>query len=240
VVVSGNRLMPGYSTKQESIAIAGVDDLIIRSLLDKQQFSDPEGDAERLGISSAMWPLFGLLWPSGSQLAARMAQRAISPAERVLEIGCGLALASLVAHRRGADVTASDCHPLAARFLRTNVLLNQLSPLPYRHGHWTSLLAPIGRDGELADALINGRYDLLIGSDVLYERDTDAKLPAFVAEHTTDNAEVWIVDPDRANRGAFSKQMAVHDFAVCEERLDCVATALSPAYKGRLLVYARR
>ena len=42
--------MPGYEVTQERVAVAGVDDLVIRSLLDKQQFSDPQGDAERLGI----------------------------------------------------------------------------------------------------------------------------------------------------------------------------------------------
>jgi hypothetical protein len=54
--------MPGYLIKQERIAITGVNDLIIRSLLDRQQFDDPLGEAERLGISSATWPLFGLPW----------------------------------------------------------------------------------------------------------------------------------------------------------------------------------
>lgn len=67
--------MPGYLTKQEDIAITGAADLIIQSLLDKQQFADPLGAAEALGISSAAWPLFGLLWPSGAQLAQRMASR---------------------------------------------------------------------------------------------------------------------------------------------------------------------
>lgn len=231
--------MPSYATKQERIAITGADDLIIRSLLDKQQFSDPHGDAERMGISSAMWPLFGLLWPSGAELAARIATRDMIPGERMLEIGCGLALASLVAHRRGADVTASDCHPLAEKFLRANLLLNELAPMHYRHGHWSNALAPMARDGIAASIVVHGRYDLLIGSDVLYERDADALLPKFIALHTTENAEVWIVDPDRGNRAAFSKQMAALSFGVREERLDRLASASADAYKGRLLVYAR-
>jgi predicted nicotinamide N-methyase len=231
--------MPTYQTKQETITIAGADDLIIRSLLDKQQFSDPHGDAERMGISSAMWPLFGLLWPSGAELAARMAARLITANERVLEIGCGLALASLVAHRRGADVTASDCHPLAAQFLSRNLMLNDLKPMQYRHGHWSSMLLPIGRNGDVASIVVHGRYDLMIGSDVLYERDAEALLPTFIARHTTDNAEVWIVDPDRGNRAAFSKQMANLGFRVREERLDRLATSGASGYKGRLLVYAR-
>ena len=97
----------GYFTKQENIAVAGVADMVIRSLLDKQQFHDPLEAALRLGISSASWPLFGLLWPSGARLAERLATRPVRAGERVLEIGCGLALSSLVGHRRGADMTAS-------------------------------------------------------------------------------------------------------------------------------------
>jgi predicted nicotinamide N-methyase len=231
--------MPCYETKQERIAVAGAADLIIRSLFDKQQFSDPYGDAERMGISSAMWPLFGLLWPSGAELAARMALRVMTVNERVLEIGCGLALASLVAHRRGVDVTASDCHPLAAQFLRKNLLLNALSPMQYRHGHWSSVLSPIGRDGVAASIMVHGRYDLIIASDVLYERDAGARLPIFIESHATENAEIWIVDPDRGNRAAFTKQMANLGFRVREERLNTLATVNTAVYKGRLLVYSR-
>jgi predicted nicotinamide N-methyase len=228
-----------FETKQEVISINGADDLIIRSLLDKQQFSDPHGDAERMGISSAMWPLFGLLWPSGAELATRMALRVMTANERVLEIGCGLALASLVAHRRGVDVTASDCHPLAAQFLRNNLQLNALAPMQYRHGHWSSVLSPIGRDGVAASIVVHGRYDLIIASDVLYERDAGALLPIFIARHAAENAEIWIVDPDRGNRAAFTMQMAHLGFQVREERLDKLATEHTPAYKGRLLVYSR-
>ena len=87
--------MPGYQVKTETFAVGGVD-TIVRSLLDRQQFSDPLGVAQRLGISSASWPLFGMVWPSALVLAAHM-QRVPLGLRQVLEIGCGLALASLVA-----------------------------------------------------------------------------------------------------------------------------------------------
>jgi hypothetical protein len=131
--------MPGYRTKQESIAVQGVANLHIRSLFDNQQFADPLGLAAQVGISAATWPLFGLLWPSGAELAAHMALRPVTVGERILEIGCGLGLASLVRHRRGADMTASDCHPLAAQFLAENLRLNDLAPMKYRHGLWGSV-----------------------------------------------------------------------------------------------------
>jgi predicted nicotinamide N-methyase len=230
--------MPGYEVKHERIAIAGTDDLLIRSLLDRQQYSDPLGDAQRVGISSAAWPLFGLVWPSGLHLAARMALRPVS-GERILEIGCGLALASLVGHRRGADITASDCHPQAANFLRENARLNDLPPLKYRHGHWSADETPPTQGEASAVRLVAGEFELIIGSDLLYERDESGALPAFIDQHAGPKAEVWIVDPDRGNRPAFNRQMAAFGFGLREERLDTAASEGVAAYKGRLLVYRR-
>ena len=231
--------MPGYDTKQERIAVAGAEALTIRSLLDRQQFFDPFGDAERRGISSATWPLFGLLWPSGAHLAARIAARPVRPGERILEVGCGLALASLVGHRRGADVTASDCHPLAASFLRRNLRLNGLAPMQFRYGDWAAAEPRKARNRTLGSRTVHGRFDLVIGSDLLYERDEHSTLAGFIGRHTKPSAEVWIVDPDRGNRPAFNRQMAALGFRLSEERLAAPAAAGAAAYKGRMLIYRR-
>ena len=227
--------MPGYQTKQECVAIAGAADLQIRSLLDRQQFSDPLHAAERLGITSASWPLFGLLWPSGAYLAARMAAHVLQPGQRILEVGCGLGLASLVAHRRGADMTASDRHPLAAPFLAANLQLNLLPPMKYCHGDWD--LAAVA--GLAAQPVVTLRYELIIGSDVLYDRDASTALAGFIDRHATAASEVWIVDPDRGNRPAFSRAMAALGYALLQTRLQAHASAGVAAFKGRLLQYTR-
>ena len=227
--------MPGYRTRQARIAIPGAADLLIRSLLDRQQYSDPEGAAERLGISSAAWPLFGQLWPSALHLAGRLAVRELRPGERWLEIGCGLALARLVAHRRGVDVTASDKHPLAAEFLAHNLELNALPPMAYRHGDWALPAPPGVLDGARWTGAVRGRYDLLVASDVLYERDTGAMLAGFIARHALPVAEVWVVDPDRGNRPPFQRAMAAQGFTMEAERLH----AADGSYKGRLLRFGR-
>lgn len=229
--------MPGYETKTESIVVTGADNLQIRSLLDRQQFSDPLDAALRMGISSAAWPLFGLPWPSGNQLAQRMAVRTLTAGERILELGCGLGLPSLVAHRRGSEVTASDCHPLAGAFLRENLRLNGLPPLKYRHGHWNPLVAPRTETEIAAVPAVQGLFDLIIGSDLLYERDEPGDLAAFIGAHSAPHAEVWIVDPDRGNRPAFNRRMAEQGFLRREERLDIPATTIAGAYKGRVLIY---
>jgi predicted nicotinamide N-methyase len=221
--------MPGYLVKHEHIAVSGVANLHIRSLLDRQQFSDPLGHAEALGVPPSMWSLFGVLWPSGQQLAQHMAQRPLKTGERVLEIGCGLALASLVGHRRGIDVTASDQHPLAEDFLLANLALNNLPPLPYRRGDWA----------QLDPSSIEGRFDLIMGSDVLYERDDGGILPRFIEHHAQASAEVLIVDPDRGNRAAFNRRMAAMGFEVEQISLGPLLGTPGLPYKGRLLRYRR-
>lgn len=232
--------MPGYQLKLEQIQIPGVDDLQIRSLLDRQQFADPDGSALRQGVSSATWPLFGLLWPSGHELASRIARHPVQASQRILEMGCGLALASLVAHRRGADITATDCHPLAGLFLRDNLMLNHLPPLAYRHAQW----ALTDEDGQAyedvpASPVLQGCFDLLIGSDLLYERDDGGLLPSFIERHAQPQAQVWLVDPNRGNRAAFNRRMEALGFERHEELLSRAATPGRQAYAGRFLSYQR-
>lgn len=216
--------MPGYLTQVQTVAVGGVD-MQIRSLLDRQQFHDPEGAAERAGISSAAWPLFGMVWPSALVLAAQMEHIALGT-RRVLELGCGLALASLVVQRRQGRVTASDHHPLAESFLLENLRLNALPALRYRCGDWA-----------VTDPSL-GRFDLIVGSDVLYERGQPRLLSDFIERHSHDEAEVMIVDPDRGNRSAFNRHMAQLGFEGSERRVTQLPAGA--AYKGRVLSYLRR
>jgi predicted nicotinamide N-methyase len=150
-------------------------------------------------------------------------------------VGCGLALASLVAHRRGSDVTASDVHPLAARFLARNARLNRLPPLRYRHGDWA---APANAMATSDGARVHGRFELIIGSDVLYERDDAGHLSGFIDRHAQACAEVLIVDPNRGNRPAFHRRMAAAGFQM-QERLLAQPLGQHAAFRGRLLSYRR-
>jgi 2-polyprenyl-3-methyl-5-hydroxy-6-metoxy-1,4-benzoquinol methylase len=217
--------VPGYEVKFQQVGVIGGAGLEIRSLLDRQQYSDPLGEAEAAGISPATWPLFGQVWPSARKLADLMQVRELGGL-RILEIGCGLALASMVIHRRLGDITASDCHPLTHSFLSSNLLLNGLPDLKYETGNW-------GRGNpEL------GEFDLIIGSDVLYERSHPEQLAAFIQLHAARRAEVLIVDPNRSNRAPFNRAMALLGFVLTETSIDAPLDDGSP-YRGRLLQYRR-
>jgi predicted nicotinamide N-methyase len=220
---SGTACPLPYLLKHETVSGSGAD-LQLRSLLDRQQFHDPLGEAEREGISSSAWPLFGLLWPSGRVLAHAMLTFELE-GKRILELGCGLALASLVVHRRGGNITASDCHPLAAAFLLENLKLNQLPAMKYQAGNWSR-----------ANPLL-GRFDLIIGSDVLYDRGQPETLSQFIELHAQPRAEVLIVDPDRGNRASFNRRMDGLGYSRTETSVTELPAGGS--YKGRLLQYLR-
>lgn len=216
--------MPGYTTRLVSLRLGGRD-FRIRALSDLQQFADPHHLAEQLGISSAQWSLFGQVWPAGRLLAEAMGSQDIV-GKRILEVGCGLGLASLVLRARGADITASDHHPLARAFLEHNAGLNALPVIVFHALRWA-----------IVDSLL-GRFDLIIGSDVLYERDHAPLLAALIERHAGRTCEVVITDPGRNNSAAFTRALAGQGYDVneCRSRMN---VADLPPYRGRLLRYTR-
>lgn len=216
--------MPGYLVETATYRI-GAEDYHIRALSDRQQFWDPDGRAERAGISSAAWPIFGVVWPAGIALAQEMS-RFVFAGMKILEVGCGIGLCSLVLRRRGADITASDYHPLAEDFLRFNAALNGLAPVKFRNAPWA------GPNPNL------GRFDLIVGSDLLYERGHPALLSAFLACHTESTAQVLLADPGRTRCGQFSTKMSAEGYSHTEQRLD-FAGADTPSHRGRIMNFVR-
>lgn len=216
--------MPGYTTRELVVRLGG-HDYHIRALSDLQQFADPHQLADRIGISSALWSLFGQVWPAGRVLAEAMSTHDIV-GKRILELGCGLGLSSLVLQQRHADITASDHHPLAEPFLRHNAAQNQLAAIGYCDLRW-----------EIPDAVL-GRFDLIIGSDILYESGHADLLAAMVRRHALPDAEVLITDPGRGNSAPFTRALADQGFTVVELRSRFDAADVAP-FRGRLLSYRR-
>jgi predicted nicotinamide N-methyase len=217
--------VPGYEVETVTLHV-GDSDFRIRALLNKQQFSDPDGTAERAGVSPASWPLFGVVWPAGLALAETMSRFPVD-GKNILEIGCGLGLSSLVLARRGARITACDHHPLAEDFLRQNAELNGLAPLSFLNAPW---LGP--------NPLI-GCYDLIIGSDLLYERDHAALLAGFIGHHANPAAQVLIADPGRGYINPFSTLMMAQGYVRTAQAMPMSLSVGMPASRGQLFSFVR-
>jgi predicted nicotinamide N-methyase len=96
-------------------------------------------------------PYWAELWPAATALAVALPDVA---GLRVVELGCGLGLPSLVAAARGADVTASDWAEDAIELLRENAARNGLA-LRAEVRDWREPWPE--------------RFDVAIAADVLYE-----------------------------------------------------------------------
>lgn len=203
----------------------GLHDIHLRTLRDNQQFSDPDHSAENLGISSASWPIFGILWPSGQVLAHFMREFDIR-GKRILEVGCGIGLTSLMLNQRLANITATDYHPQAGVFLAVNAGLNEGEAIPFVRTGWGD-----------ADCGM-GDFDLIVGSDLLYEAEHIELLSAFINQHASDQCQVILVDPGRGNHAKFSKRMVSLGYAHSQHKPE-QTDYLEQPFKGQILQYQR-
>lgn len=137
-------------------------------------------------------PYWAVPWPSGQALARHLAENPPARGTRVLELGCGLGLPSVVAARAGADVLATDGSPDAAIYAAHTMALNEVEGevLP---ADWRTA----------ADQLAERPFDLVLAADVLYLRENVDSLlrllPRFVAPH----GEILLADPGRAGTEEF-------------------------------------
>lgn len=203
----------------------GNSEIHLRTLRDKQEYSDDDQEAEKLGVSPGHWSLFGVLWESGEILARVMQGRDLKGL-RVLEVGCGIGLASLILQQEGVDITATDHHPEAQGFLNVNTALNDLKDIPFVRAGWDE------KNEEL------GEFDLIIGSDLIYEEFNLDMLTDFISRHGKASSDVLIVDPGRGMQGKFTKRMAVLGYQ--QDSRDLAKPDVTDNYNGRVLCYSRK
>lgn len=200
-------------------------DIHFCTLRNKQEFCDPKGIAEKLGISSATWPIFGIVWPSSLVLAHHMNNYDIGT-KRVLEIGCGIALSSLLLNKQNVDITATDYHPESENFLKRNTELNGDNRIPFERTGWAD------HDDDL------GNFDLIIGSDLLYEDEHVELLTGFIRDHSSPKCEVIIVDPGRGRKNKLAKKLLKLGYVSSFSKPDNT-DYLDDNFKGDILSFLR-
>lgn len=148
-------------------------------------------------------PYFGSIWAAAVGLSQYLAHVPHSELEglKTLELGCGLALPSIVLAKRGIQTVCTDKHPDVPRFLSLNLALNGLeNRVAYLTVDWAkdrkAILASQGRNW-------------VMGSDILYESAHPKQIAEAIAAQVGPSTEkVLIADPGRSYLQEFSDLMS--------------------------------
>ena len=150
------------------------------------QILQPREVAELPDEGEIQWaplaPYWAVLWRSGVALAEEL-DRADLRGQRIVELGCGLGLPSLIAARAGADVLATDIDPDALSLLRLNARANGIE-LETELVDWSRAQSLIDR----------APFDLVIAADLLYEDSVVDELRALMPRLA---GQALLADPGR-------------------------------------------
>ena len=165
------------------------------------------GDWEALrqdeGAAGRPVPFWARPWPSGTALADAVAAEPPPAGARVVELGCGLAVPSIVSARAGADVLATDGATDAVAYAAHSLALNQVTG-EVAHAAWA----------EHGDELVErGPFDLVLAADVLYTPANAKALLGLLPRLLAPWGELRLADPGRANARVFL-DAALASFAV--------------------------
>jgi predicted nicotinamide N-methyase len=179
--------------------VGSVDELVSHSIElpsgGELRVLQPADSAELPDEGSVEWapiaPYWEVLWRSGVALARELEGEPLRGL-RVVELGCGLGVPSVVAARGGAAVLATDVAPEALQLVRRNAEANGVS-LEVALADWAEPDELVGR----------GPFDLALAADVLYERSAVAQLLSLLPRLAP---VAWLADPGRPAADAFTER----------------------------------
>lgn len=148
-------------------------------------------------------PYWADIWPSSREFARLIPTLAPTPG-RLLELGCGLGLVTIAAMRAGHTVTATDYYADALLFTRRNAITATGREPVARLANWRSWPDDIGR------------FDVIVASDVLYEKEYAPLLAAIITASLVPGGVALFADPGRVGLDDFKAACAAQNLLISE------------------------
>ena len=192
-----------YETKKEQLSISGID-ISILTIVNVDALYEKlvsKGD-EHEDVKDERIPYWADLWPSAVALGEHLVKsNVIKPGVNVHDMGCGLGLPGIVAGMLGADVLFTDYLDEALDFAKQNWELNCKTVARFEKMDW--------RKPDLAY-----KADILVASDVAYERRSFEYLPDAFRTLTNPGGKIIVSEPKRLYAQEFFNSLQYQGFQV--------------------------
>lgn len=146
-------------------------------------------------------PYWAAIWPSAMALTQHLSEQDLS-GKKVIELGCGVGLPSVVALDQGAEVTATDHYTIALDFTRQNAKTNTSRELETVHLDWHS-----------PDKDSLGQFDLILAADLLYEQRNVPALLKLIPDLLGPSGEALVSNPRSRDTPNFHRAMKAEGFS---------------------------
>jgi predicted nicotinamide N-methyase len=180
----------GYDYLTNKVHVLGFEMTTIRDLDESidilcEHFGEDHMDQS---LAEEHCPYFGVMWEAGIGLSQFLTREQCA-GKKILEIGCGLALPSFVATRFDGNVIATDFHADVPLFLKDNQDKNKIH-FDYQVMNW--------RDEVDRTKTTLGTFDLVLGSDILYESQHPMQVAVALIAFLKPGGKIILADPGRA------------------------------------------
>jgi predicted nicotinamide N-methyase len=129
-------------------------------------------------------PYWADLWPSARILASALLDEQ-GNGRRLLELGCGLGLATVAAMQAGFNVVATDYYVDAIHMTRANAWRNLGTEPEVRIVNWRAWPDDLGQ------------FDVVMAADVLYEKEYATLVADCIARSLRADGVALVADPGR-------------------------------------------
>ncbi len=124
-------------------------------------------------------PFWAKIWDASFLLAHFMGRQPVTLGRKILEIGAGIGVVGVYAALCGHRVVLSDINEEALLFARVNVLLNNATQAEVRKIDWN-------------DTTQQETFDVIIGSEVVYDRECYPLLVDFLDRTLTPDGIIFL------------------------------------------------